>query len=180
MTTEKHLSSEEIVKSFENEFKNNITDIRVEKRTQGVKKTEFMHIWMRVGNNVFKEAVRHLAKLDPYTHFAVSSGYDAGNTIDLVYHFSIYHGTRHKEISVNFTVSLPKSNPIIETITDIFPGAIISEQEKQEMLGVKIRGIPKDTRVFISDDFPKDMYPWRRDETGPQKMVRNLHKEAKQ
>ena len=53
------------------------------------------------------------------------------------------------------------------------------EQEKQEMLGVKVKGIPKDERCFISHDFPKGMYPWRRDETGPDKMVRNLHEVKK-
>jgi len=47
------------------------------------------------------------------------------------------------------------------------------------MLGVKIKGIPDSRRVFISDDFPKGMYPWRKDETGPQKMVRNLHEVKK-
>jgi len=47
------------------------------------------------------------------------------------------------------------------------------------MLGVKIKGIPDSRRVFISDDFPQGMYPWRNDETGPQKMVRNLHEVKK-
>ena len=48
------------------------------------------------------------------------------------------------------------------------------------MLGIKVIGIPKDNRVFISEDFPEDIYPWRRDETGPEKMVRNLHDEVKE
>jgi len=92
-----------------------------------------------------------------------------------VYHFSLFHGARGRELSLNITVSLPKENPVVDTITDLIPGALISEQEKQEMLGVKIRGIPKDTRVFVADDIPKDVFPWRRDETGPGKLVRNLH-----
>ncbi len=105
----------------------------------------------------------------------MASGYDLGDTIELVYHFSLFHGERGRELSLNITVSLPKDNPVIDTITDLIPGALISEQEKQEMLGVKIHGIPKDARVFVADDFPKDVYPWRRDETGPAKLVRNLH-----
>jgi len=44
---------------------------------------------------------------------------------------------------------------------------------------VKVKDIPINKRVFISDDFPKNVYPWRRDETGPQKFAKNLH-EAKQ
>jgi len=77
------------------------------------------------------------------------------------------------------TIELPKSKPIIETITDIIPGALIAEQEKQEMLGVKVKGIPKDQRVFIPNEFPKDVYPWRRDEKGPEKIARNLHEVKK-
>ena len=48
-----------------------------------------------------------------------------------------------------------------------------------EMLGVKIIGIPDDRRLFVSEDFPKDVYPWRRDETGPEKFYKNLHEVKK-
>ena len=75
--------------------------------------------------------------------------------------------------------SLPKTKPEIDTISDLIPGALIAEQEKQEMLGIKVKNIPQDRRSFISDDFPKDVYPWRKDETGPKKMVRNLHEVKK-
>ncbi len=80
---------------------------------------------------------------------------------------------------MNITVELPKSKPEIESICDLIPGALITEQEKQEMLGIKVKGIPKDKRVFVSDDFPKGIYPWRKDEKGPEKMVRNLHEVKK-
>jgi membrane-bound hydrogenase subunit beta len=177
MIRDHHLSPEEIVEQYQKAFPQTITETRIERHITGVKKTPLVHIWMRVDRRVFKECVHHLFQFDESPHFAVTSGYDINDTIDLIYHFSIYHGFRHKELSINFKVSLPKSDPTIETITDLFPGALISEQEKQEMLGVKVKGIPKDARVFISDDFPKDIYPWRRDETGPQKLVKNLHEE---
>jgi len=179
MTEEQRATPEEIVQSFQDAFSQNISETRIERRTTGVKKTEFIHIWMRINRDMFKDAIKHLFQFDKYPHFAVSSGYDIADSIDLIYHFSIYHGSRDKELSINIKVSLPKSDPTLETITDLLPGALISEQEKQEMLGVRIKNIPKDKRVFISDDFPKDVYPWRRDETGPQKYVRNLH-EVKQ
>jgi membrane-bound hydrogenase subunit beta len=81
---------------------------------------------------------------------------------------------------VNITIPLPKSDPTIDSITDLIPGALIAEQEKQEMLGIKVVGIPKDERVFIPNDFPEGVFPWRRDETGPDKMARNLHDEVKE
>ena len=133
---------------------------------------------MTVDRSAYKDVVKHLFTFEKYPHFAVSSGYDLGDTVELVHHFSLYHGAKLREISVNITVSLPKNDLTIDTITDLIPGALIAEQEKQEMLGVKIIGIPKDDRVFIPKDFPEGVYPWRRDETGPDKMVRNLHDEV--
>jgi membrane-bound hydrogenase subunit beta len=169
------IKPEDVLVSFQKKFPDGITQPRIERGTSGTLKTEFCHLWFRVELDVFKEAVRHLFTFEQYPHFAVTSGYDLGDIIELVYHFSLFHGERGRELSMNMTVSLPKKNPVIDTITDLIPGALISEQEKQEMLGVKIRGIPKDARVFVADDFPKDVYPWRRDETGPAKLVRNLH-----
>ena len=173
------LTPEKIVKSFKDEFKTKIKDSRIEKHVAGSKKNELIHIWLNIDKSIFKKIVKHIIKLEKYPHLAVVSGYDMGKTINLVYHFSIYYGERAKEISINITVELPKNNPVIETITDLIPGALITEQEKQEMLGIKVKGIPKDERVFIPNDFPKGVYPWRKDETGPDKMVRNLHEVKK-
>ncbi|MCX6666122.1 MAG: NADH-quinone oxidoreductase subunit C [Euryarchaeota archaeon] len=176
MIKKERLTPKEIIQSIKDMFTTNIQAARIEKRTMGKKKTEFYHLWIRLDKTIFKEAVRHLQSIDPALHFAVASGYDLDDTIELVYSFSLYHGVRHQEISVNLTVALQKSDPTIETITDLIPGSLISEQEKQEMLGITVRNIPKNTRVFIADDFPKGVYPWRRDETGPKKLIRNLHK----
>ena len=173
------LTPEKLVKSFKDEFKTKIKDSRIEKHFSGSKKNELIHIWLNIDKSIFKNVIKHIIKLEEYPHLAVVSGYETGKTINLVYHFSVYYGERAKEISLNITVELPKANPVIETITDLIPGALITEQEKQEMLGIKVKGIPKDERVFISDDFPKGTYPWRKDKTGPEKMARNLHEVKK-
>jgi membrane-bound hydrogenase subunit beta len=173
--TEQRCTPEELVQSIRSSFPRGVSDVRLETWMGGAMKTPFSHVWMTVERAVFKDVVKHLFTMDPHPHFAVASGYDSGETIALVYHFSLFHGERAREISLNITVSLPKSNPEIETITDLIPGALISEQEKQEMLGVKIHGIPVDHRVFIADEFPREVYPWRRDATGPKSFVKNLH-----
>ncbi|MDX1798221.1 MAG: NADH-quinone oxidoreductase subunit C [Candidatus Lokiarchaeia archaeon] len=177
--TKNILSPNEIVDSFKNEFKTKIADSRIEKHVRGLKKTEFYHIWIKTDRKIIKDIVKHLIKLEKYPHLAVLSGYDNGKNIVIVYHFSIYFGLKRKEININISVDLPKSDPTIDTITDLIPGALISEQEKQEMLGIKVNNIPKDSRVFISEDYPEDTYPWRKDEKGPNKTIRNLHEVKK-
>lgn len=178
MTKEKKLTPEEIVKYFKDEFKTKIRDTQIKKRNAGSKKKEFVNIWIKVDKSAFKGVIKHLCDLT-FPHLAVVSGNDLDKNIELIYHFSLYFGGRLEEISLNISVELPKSNLTIETICDYIPGALVTEREKQEMLGVKIEGIPDDRRLFLPDDFPEGVYPWRKDDTGMQKMIRNLHEVKK-
>jgi len=178
MTKDKRLTPKEIVKSFKDEFKTKIKDTQIKKRVAGSKKNEFINIWMKIDKSVFKDVIKHLCDIE-FPHLAVVSGNDLGKTIELIYHFSLYYGDRLGEISLNISVELPKSNPTIETICDYIPGALITEREKQEMLGIKVKGIPDSRRLFLPDDFPEGVYPWRKDEKGLEKMIRNLHEVKK-
>jgi len=171
----KLLSPEDIVKGLKEEFKKDVLESRIDHHPIGPKKTDMVHVWMKIDRSILRPVVKHLMALEKYPHFAVASGYDMGETIEIVYHFTIYYGHHGKELLLNFTIPIPKNDPTVDSICDYIPGALISEQEKQEMLGIKVNNIPKDSRVFVSEDFPEDMYPWRRDEKGPEPMVRNLH-----
>jgi len=170
----KKLTSEEIIKYFTDKFKEKIKDARIEKRSAGSEKKEFYNIWLKIDKSIFKEAVKHLCTIQ-FPHLAVISGNDIGENIELVYHFSLYYGERLEEVSINISVEIPKSNLKIESICDIIPGALITEREIQEMLGVKVENIPDNRRIFLPEDFPKDVFPWRKDEKGPQKLVRDMY-----
>jgi membrane-bound hydrogenase subunit beta len=170
----KKLDAEGIVKYFKDEFKTSIKRADIKKRTAGAKKNEIINIWMKIEQNVFKDVIKHLCDYQ-FPHLAVVSGNDYPNLIELNYHFSLDYGIDRNEISLNIAVDLPKSKPEIETICDIIPGALITEREKQEMLGVKILGIPDNRRLFLPDDFPENVYPWRKNEKGLENLIRNLH-----
>ena len=175
----KVLTPDEIIKSFKSEFGKDIIDAHIKKILIGPKKNEQQQIWLKINKAIIHPFTKHLMTLEKYPHFAVSSGYDLDKHIEIVYHFSIYYGSKGKELSINATVPIPKSDPTIESICDLIPGALIAEGEKQEMLGIKVLNIPVDKRVFVSDDFPEDAYPWRKDDKGPDSMVRNLHEVKK-
>lgn len=178
MTKKKRLTPEEIVKYFKDEFKTKIKDVKIQKRAAGSKKNEFVNIWMKIDKSIFKNVIKKLCDLE-FPHLAVISGNDLQKTIELIYHFSIYFGKRLCEISFNISVEIPKSKPEIESICDLIPGALISEREKQEMLGINILDIPDNRRLFLPDDFPEGVHPWRKDDTGLKKMIRNLHEVKK-
>jgi membrane-bound hydrogenase subunit beta len=173
------LSPDEIIKKLKDTFKNNIKDARIEKHTAGSKKREYNIIWIKIDKSVFKKCVKYIIDKIDYPHLAVVSGNDLGKTIELIYHFSVYYGNRLGEISINLSVDLPKEDPRIESICDLIPGALITEREKQEMLGVIIEGIPDRRRFFIPDEFPDGIYPWRKDDKMLKKFVKDLYEEGK-
>jgi membrane-bound hydrogenase subunit beta len=169
---------EELVKYFKDKFKTKIISAEIKKRATGAKKKETSTIWLKVEKSAFKDVIKHLVDYQ-FPHLAVVSGNDLDKTIELIYHFTVNYSTRLEEINLHISVELPKSKPEIETICDWIPGALITEREKQEMLGVKIIGIPDNRKLFLPDDWPKGVYPWRRDETGPEKYYKNLHEVKK-
>jgi membrane-bound hydrogenase subunit beta len=173
-----NITPEELVKYFKDNFKTKIKDIKIKKKTFASKKKEAINIWMKVEKSIFKDTVKHLADLQ-FPHLAVVSGNDLGKIIELIYHFTLNYDIPLGEITLNISVDLPKEKPEIESICDIIPGALITEREKQEMLGVKIKGIPDNRRLFVPEDFPDGVYPWRRDKTGPEKLYKNLHEVKK-
>ena len=172
-----HMKSEEIIKLFKEKFNDSITNSRIEIKTAGLKKNSYSVIWLEIELKDFKEAVKLLCTIQ-FPHFAIISGSDTGEEIKLTYHFSIYYGERSKEISLNLTTNLPKNNLKLPTITDLIPGAQTAEREIKEMLGVTIKDLPDLPNVFLPKDFPKDVYPLRKDETGAAKMV-NKREEVK-
>jgi membrane-bound hydrogenase subunit beta len=180
-TPNKQLSPEEIVTYFKDKFTTKIKSAEIKKRATGSKKKEFVNIWMKIDKSIFKNYIEHLCTLT-YPHLAVCSGNDLGNQIELVYSFSIYYGKHLQEISLNVGVEVPKNKPEIETICDWIPGALITEREKQEMLGIKIIGIPDNRRLFLPDDFPENVFPWRKDEQTKkeiEKLYKNLNEGVK-
>lgn len=90
-------------------------------------------------------------------HLLTISGVDLGEQIGVVYHVDCGDGTL-----LNLRLKLDKRAPILQTVTDIFPGAILYERDFMEMLGVKIEGHPDPRRLFLPDDWPADEYPLRK------------------
>jgi Ni,Fe-hydrogenase III component G len=77
---------------------------------------------------------------------------------------------------VIISLDLPKANPVLPTITDLMEGTAFTEREKTEYLGITIEGLePAEHPFFLPADFPKDVYPLRKDEKRiPDTMVKNL------
>jgi membrane-bound hydrogenase subunit beta len=168
------LAPQAIIDSYSQKLGDGFVSGTVYEREVAVKKNRFRSIWIEVKENAFRDAVQHVCNLQEYPHLAIISSSDLGDKVELIYHFTIYYGYHLEELSLGLKVKLPKSDLRIATITDLIPGAIFTERETQEMMGVEIVGIPDGRRLFIAEDVPEGVYPWRKDETGPERLLRVL------
>ncbi len=172
--TEQRLSPEGIVERFRSTFADGVLETAIRERSEGVKKRPAANLWISLKLELLKPGIQTLQAITPL-HLAVISGVDLGPEIELLYTFCLFYGTKHGECTVTLKVKVPKSDLRIPTISDLLPSAVFSEREKQEMLGIEVVGIPDPRRLFLPDDFPEGVFPWRKDEKGiPDSMVKNL------
>jgi len=169
------LAPQAIIDSLTKELAEGFVGGSVHEYEVAVKKNKFQSLWIEVKKSAFRHAVEHICRLQEYPHLAIISSADLGAEVELTYHFTIYYGEHLQELSLGLRVKLPKNDLTIPTITDLIPGAIFTERETQEMMGVAVVGIPDSRRLFLPEDFPEGICPWRRDEKGlPPDMLRIL------
>lgn len=170
------MTPQELADRFVSKFGDKVSNLRVKEWGEGVKKRPKRSVWITIPREVLLDAVRELISVD-YPHLGVVAAADNGDVIDLLYHLQVFFGGDHEEIEVTFTVQVPKSDPHVPTISSLIPGAVYTEREKQDMIGVIVDGIPDSRRIFLPEDFPENVYPWRKDEKGiPPSMVKELWK----
>jgi len=93
------------------------------------------------------------------THATAITGVDLidDNAFEILYH--LYWGRN----MVTVRTKIPRDNPVIPTISPIFPGVVTYERELQGMFGIRVEGIPDPRRILLADDWPKDVHPLRKD-----------------
>ncbi len=174
MSDTPHLTPQQIIDLYTAEFGPGIKEARITERGEGSRKRTSYDIWLRVDRTLLRPAIQKLIAIR-FPHFAVIAGNDLGTEVELLYIFSVFYGARFGEYMVTIGINLPKSDLVVPTITDLIPGALFSEREKQEFFGITVTGIPDGRRLFLPEDFPQGVYPWRKDETGiPPEMVKDL------
>lgn len=170
----KRLEADQVAQSFKDALGDAVTGTRKYEREVGAQRHVYVSQWIEIKPDAIRPAVEHVCSLEELPHFSVISTADMGEELEVCYHFSLYYGERGSAIALVIRFTLEKNSPTIPTITDLIPGAIFSEREQQEMMGIRVEGIPDDRRLFVSDSWPEGVFPWRRDETGPHEMLHVL------
>ncbi|ACJ17082.1 membrane bound hydrogenase, NiFe-hydrogenase large subunit 1 [Thermococcus onnurineus NA1] len=130
-------------------------------------------VWVIVPREDYKALMKFLLELDPEAHYSIGIEQDYGEEIGYMSHI-LLHYDNAPAVSLLVDVRVPKDDPVIPDISDIFPIALQYEREAAEMMGIVFEGIPDSRRLFLPDDFPEGIYPLRLDEKGiPEEIVKN-------
>ncbi len=98
-------------------------------------------------------------KEEGFTHLAGITALETDDAFELLYHLS------RRGTLLTVRVNLPLNDDTIPTITDIIPGALLYEREIHDLFGVKFEGHPNLEPLILPDDWPKDVYPLRKNRT---------------
>lgn len=58
---------------------------------------------------------------------------------------------------------LPRSSPVLDSLTPRFPNAEYYEKELVDMFGFRVEGLPPGPRYPLPDDWPEGQYPLRKE-----------------
>lgn len=104
-----------------------------------------------------------------FNYLCSLSGVDQKEHIEVVYHI----GSVSKPEIVVLKVYLPKENPEVPTVENIFPSASLFERETWEMLGVGFSGHHNLKRLLLPEDWVG--HPLRKDYKYPTEYHGILH-----
>ena len=115
-------------------------------------------MWVEVALPDFESVLDYLRKSQGFVILTTMTGLDKGEYLGVIYHLA-----REDGIMLNVEVSVPKADPVIKTVTGVFPGADHYEREIVDLLGFKVEGLAPGFRYPLTDDWPAGQYPLRKD-----------------
>ncbi|MBI5000706.1 MAG: NADH-quinone oxidoreductase subunit C [Euryarchaeota archaeon] len=113
-------------------------------------------IFVKVPREDLLKAARILADDMKVTHISVITARDNGKELEALYHF-FAHG-----IVITVRTSCPYDDARLDSIVDVFPGAVLYEREYKDVLGIEPVGHPDPRRLLLPDDWAEG-FPLRKD-----------------
>jgi len=82
---------------------------------------------------------------------------DLGDHFEAVYHLYSFAANSYLELHV----AVPRSKPIVDTVSDVWPAADWHEREAFDLMGIRFEGHPDPRRILLPDDWVG--HPLRKD-----------------
>jgi len=115
-------------------------------------------IFLEVPKEEFMEVISYAANSLKFDYLCTITGLDAGDDLQFIYHIANAEG-----VVLNLKIKVPKSDPVVRTVTGTFNGAVFYERELEGLLGAKVEGLPKGRHYPLPDNWPEGQYPLRKD-----------------
>ena len=141
------MEEEEIMRKIVEKFGDKVLDAKVLGKRR---------VLVKVPSEAYKEVAGYVAHDLGLKFLSCLSGVDRGDSLEVVAHIGY-------SICVLVKTTIPKDKPEINSITDILPAASLYEREAHDLLGIVFKGHPNLKRVFIPEDWPKGVYPLRKE-----------------
>lgn len=111
----------------------------------------------------FLKVMEHLKNSPAFSmdRLANLTAVDYKDKIQAVYHLF----SRRWNFWVTVKVDLDRENPVIDSLTGLWPGANFEEREAYDLMGVMYTGHPDLRRILMPDDYPS--HPLRKDFVAP-------------
>jgi len=116
-------------------------------------------IFVSVEKTAFREAAEYLTKNLEFKHISTITGRDAVGQTEVIYHLN------RGGVELSLKVQVPSEEATLPTVTDLIPGAILYEREVHDLLGVEFKDHPDLSPLILPDDWPKGVYPLKKEWT---------------
>ncbi len=108
-----------------------------------------------------REVITEILKVSPQTYVSAISGVDYVSEGVIEVNYSLW--VIEDRVMVVIRVRVPRDSPKIPTIYDLIPGALNSELEAYDLLGVVFEGNDKLRRGFLAPPEIQKVFPLRKD-----------------
>ena len=79
--------------------------------------------------------------------------YNTEARMEVVYHLSSIRNLEKRDIVFNLKESVPRNNPRVASLVEVWPGVENYERESIEMFGIQFDGHPRPEKLFLNDNW---------------------------
>ena len=126
--------------------------------TEQIRVARERRVFLEVPYDQFRRVFEHAVNVMEFRQLCTITGLDEGESLAFLYHVARADGT-----VLSLKTRVPKVNPVLQTITDIFPDSTSYERELVDLLGARVVGLPEGKRYPLPDGWPAGQYPLRKD-----------------
>ena len=103
-----------------------------------------------------------------FDHISTVSGVDwiAKNEFEVVYFVNSLSKPGLEDFVIGVAERVPRDNPVVPTLIEVWSGAEYDERETHEMFGINFQGHPNQGHLLLPEDW-NDLPPLRKDYNSP-------------